>query len=237
MRGIFITGTDTGSGKTVVTGLLGRYLSDKGHRVITQKWIATGTKNLSSDIGSHLKLMKRRRKDIKQYLPYVSPYTFKFASSPHLAANLEKAIIKPARIKKSFRLLSKEFDCVIAEGAGGALVPFNKKELLIDIAKQLGLPVLIVAGNKLGAINHTLLTIEAVRRRDMKIVGIIFNNLGKRDDKVILRDNPRIVKALTGETILGPLPYLKDKEKLYKAFIPIGKKITPLSGLCLSAPA
>ena len=224
MKGIFITGTDTGAGKTIVAGLLARYLQDKGYKVITQKWIETGSKNFSPDINLHLKLMRRQRKDIKAYLPYVSPYIFRFASSPHLAASLEKRRIKAEKIKESFRFLSKRFDFVIVEGIGGALVPFSGKRLVIDIAKELGLLVLIVAGNKLGAINHTLLTLEAIKKRDMKIIGIVFNNQSVKD-RIILRDNPRIIKRLTGEAIPGILPRLKNKGRLYKAFAPIGKEI------------
>ena len=78
---------------------------------------------------------------------------------------------------------------VIAEGAGGIFVPFNKKETMIDIAKELNLPVLVVAGNKLGAINHTLLTIEALKKRKMKIAGIVFNDCFKGGDSVVLKDN------------------------------------------------
>jgi dethiobiotin synthetase len=225
MKGIFVTGTDTGIGKTIITGLLAQYLQGKGYKVITQKWIQTGSKNCPSDINLHLRLMKRRKKDINKYLPYMSSYTFKFASSPHLAARLEKRKIEVNKIKKSFGFLSKKFDFVIVEGAGGALVPFNKKRLIIDVAKQLNLPVLVVAGNKLGAINHTLMTIEAIKKRNMKRVGIIFNNQSAKISKTILKDNPRIVKKLTSETILGTLPRLKDKDRLYKAFIPIGRKI------------
>lgn len=225
MTGIYVTGTDTGVGKTVITGLLGRYLKETGYRVITQKWIETGVGKSPSDIDLHLRLIKMQKKDIKDYLPYVSCYTFRFASSPHLAASLEKRRVRTDRIKKSFRFLSKRFDFVIVEGLGGALVPLSGKRLVIDIAKELGLPVLVVAGNKLGAINHTVLTVEAIKKRGMKIVGIIFNNLYKRGDKIILRDNPRIIKRLTGEVALGTLAHSKDKELLYKTFAPIGKRI------------
>lgn len=225
MKGIFITGTDTGIGKTVVAGVLGRYLSDRGYNVITQKWIETGSKGRPADVDAHLKLMKKRREEIKDYLPYVSPYAFRFASSPHLAAKLERKRIEPEVIKRSYRFLSERFDTVIVEGTGGALVPFSRKKLVIDIAKELNLVILIVAGNKLGAINHTLLTIEAMKKRNMKIAGIIFNNLSSKSEGIILKDNTRIIKALTGEAILGILPRLRDKELLYKAFIPIGKRI------------
>lgn len=199
MKAIFITGTDTGVGKTVITGLLGRYLLDKGYNVITQKWIQTGSRGFPKDIDLHLRLMGKKRRDIKDYLSFVCPYTFRFASSPHLAANLERRKISAERIKKSFRFLQKRHDFVIVEGIGGALVPFNKKRLVIDIAKELKLPVLIVAENKLGAINHTLLTVEAIGKRGIKILGIIFNNKCKKANKKILKDNIRIITKLTGK--------------------------------------
>ena len=225
MRAIFVTGTDTGVGKTVITGLLARFLLKRGYNTITQKWIQTGNKNFPEDINTHLKLMQMRKKNIEQYLPYISPYVFKFPSSPHLAAKLKKKRIDATKIKESFKFLKKKFNSVIVEGSGGSLVPFNEKKLIIDITKDLNVPVLIVAGNKLGAINHTLLTIGAMRARKLKIAGIIFNNLNKNVNKTILKDNPRIVKNLTGIKILGTLPWSNNKKNLYKSFTPIGKNL------------
>lgn len=224
MRGVFITGTDTGAGKTVITGLLARYLLGKGYGVITQKWIQTGAETFPPDIKSHLRLMKRRRSHIENYLPHVSPYSFRFASSPHLAANLEGRKIKIEKIKRSYKFLSKRFDFIIVEGIGGVLVPFNEKKLVIDAAKELRLPVLIVADNKLGAINHSILTVEAIKNRNMKILGIIFNSRTPKANRIILKDNPRIIKKLTGVTVLGSLPNLKDKDSLYRAFMPIARR-------------
>jgi len=228
VKAVFVTGTDTEVGKTVVCGLLGRYLINKGHNVITQKWIQTGSENFSEDIATHLTLMGRQKEDIEKYLPYINPYIFRFPASAHLAATLEKSSIDAAKIKNSFTILSKEFDTVIVEGIGGALVPFNKKDLVIDIAKELDLPVIIVVKNKLGAINHTLLTIEAIRARDMKILGLIFNG-HENEDKIIANDNPEIIKTLTNERILGNLPLLKEQTLLQKAFRPIGDSILSIS--------
>jgi dethiobiotin synthetase len=228
MRAVFIAGTDTGVGKTVVAGLLGRYLASRGYRAITQKWIQTGGKGFAADIHSHLKIMGKTAKDIKEGLPYTCTYAFKFPASPHLAARLEGKRIEAYRIKRSFKALSSSFDPVIVEGIGGALVPFDQKNLVIDIARDLKLPVLIIAGNKLGAINHTLLTVEAVQRRGMKILGIIFNQTSGKTDTLISKDNPRIIKDLTKETILGGLPYMQDKDALYYRFIPMGKRIESL---------
>ena len=225
MKGIFVTGTDTGAGKTIITGLLGRYLLDKGHKVITQKWIQTGCRDgLSGDIKLHLKIMGRKRNYLKGYTGFCSPYTFKVPSSPHLASQLENRRINAEKIIKTFKFLSDRFDFIIVEGIGGALVPFNKKRLVIDIVRDLKLPVLVVAQNKLGAINHTLLTIEALKSRKIEVVGVIFNNI-KNENGRIIRDNPVIIKALANQKAFGILPWIEDYEKLYRRFIPIGKKI------------
>jgi dethiobiotin synthetase len=221
MKAIFVTGTDTGVGKTLIVGLLAKFLQDRGLRVVTQKWIQTGDQGFSSDIKVHLKLMGK----LKSYLSLQSPYVFKLPASPHLAAGKEKKKISSAKIKSSFKALARKFDLVIVEGVGGSLVPFSKKKLVIDIARDLKLPVLIVAANKLGAINHTLLTIEALRRRKMPTIGLILNNISLKQNKTILKDNPRIIKSISQERILGILPYSKNKDLLYKKFVPIGKKI------------
>ena len=164
---------------------------------------------------------------IGKYLPYILPYKFKLAASPHLAAKKEGKKINANKIMQSFKLLASRFDSVIVEGIGGALVPFSKKQLVIDIAGKLGLPVLIVAGNKLGAINHTLLTIEALKKRKIRILGLVFNNF-KKEDRCVLNDNPRIIKALAKQRIFGVLPYNTKYHKLYKSFVPIGKRISKL---------
>ena len=231
MRGIFVTGTDTGVGKTIITGLLGRYLLNKGYKVITQKWIQTGCRDsLAADIKLHLKIMHRGKNDLDGYSGLISPYVFKTPGSPHLASQIENRIINPDKIKESFRLLSRHFDFTIAEGIGGVLVPFNKKRLVIDIVRELDLAVLVVAQNKLGAINHTLLTIEALEKRKIKILGIIFNN-PKKEDKRIVKDNPLIIKALANQKVFGTLPWIERYEKLYARFIPIANKI--YKSLCL----
>jgi dethiobiotin synthetase len=223
MRGIFVVGTDTGVGKSVITGLLGKYLREKGLRVITQKWIQTGSR-LSADINMHLKIMGMSQKKIKDHLNLVCPYKFLLPASPHLAAKEAKQKIDIARIKQSFKLLSSKFDFVIVEGIGGALVPINQKYMVIDIARELSLPVLVVAHNKLGAINHTLMTIEAINNRKMKILGILFNNQ-KREKKLILKDNPDIIKKITKQKIIGILPWEKSLVRLYRKFLPLAKRI------------
>lgn len=230
MKSLFIAGTDTGVGKSLVTGLLFTYLYNSDIETITQKWVETGSSNnISNELNSHYKFLDSnnnfKNKIIKKYKNLISPYTFKFPASPHLAAELENKNVETQKITKSFNTLSQIFDSIIVEGVGGILVPLNNKRLLIDIVEELRLPVLIVSGNKLGTINHTLLTIEVLKNRDIKIVGIIFNNLFKNTDKKIIFDNPDIIRKISKEKILGDLPYDSNKDFLYKKFIPMGEKI------------
>jgi len=223
MKGIFVTGTDTGVGKSIITGFLAKYLQAKGCKVITQKWVQTGSR-FSADINLHLKIMGVSKGAIKEHLDCVCPYIFKLPASPHLAAKAENKKINIVRIKQSFKSLSSEFDTVIVEGIGGALVPVNEKRLVIDIVKELSLSVLVVAQNKIGAINHILMTIEVLKQRKMKILGIIFNNCPGQN-KLVLQDNPEIIRKITKQKILGVLPWNKRPGLLYKKFLPIAAKI------------
>jgi dethiobiotin synthetase len=124
VNAVFITGTDTGTGKTIAAGLLARYLLDKGLSVITQKWIQTGS-NPPDDIAVHLEFMNKKQADIKNLLPLIMPYTFKLAASPHLAAEKENTKIAPSKISDSFKTLARDFDFVIVEGVGGLLEQKN----------------------------------------------------------------------------------------------------------------
>ncbi len=217
MKAVFITGTDTGVGKTLVTGLAARGLSDLGRSVVTQKWIETGASGFSKDVSEHLRIMGRKKTEFREVKAYMSPYAFRPASSPHLAAAVEGRRVNVDKIKEAFERLNARYEHVLAEGAGGALVPYNKEEIIIEIAKELGLPALIVSANRLGAINHTLLTVEAVRRRGMKIAGIVFNNMDIPADRAILKDNEDTIKRISGVHETATLPFVTKKTDLAKA--------------------
>jgi dethiobiotin synthetase len=225
LNSLFITGTDTGVGKTIVTAMLAKFLRKKSVNAVTQKWIQTGCSDFSDDIQKHLDIAGLTRNDIKDCLPQIAPYIFQLPASPHLAAELQNASIDPGFIKSRFRSLTRNFDTVLVEGVGGLLVPFDRSNLIVDIAKELSMPALIVAANKLGAINHTLLTIEALKARNMQVLGIVFNSISDDENNVISRDNPKIVNDISGVKILGSLPFDNDTESLYENFIPIGQQI------------
>jgi dethiobiotin synthetase len=218
MKSVLITGTDTGVGKTVVCRLLAAYIRGCGLNVITQKWVQTGC-SLSDDIDLH-----------SVNLPVADdltdlrvPYSFAYPASPHLAASLEGVEIDIARIVATHAKLTEQYEIVVVEGSGGVLVPITETALLADVAARLNLPIVIVADNKLGCINHTLLTIEAARSRSLRIVGLIFNRIESGGDEVILTDNVRITDRLGGVPVLGELPCLAESQDASELFQPIGE--------------
>lgn len=225
MKTIFVAGTDTGAGKTVVTGLLAGYLSDKGYKVATQKWVQTGlARGGKNDIDTHLKLMGKDRSHVSGLKELTMPFSYKFPSSPHLAARLEGKMPDAKKIAASLRSLSKDHDVVIIEGTGGLMAPFNNNLLFIDLVKKLNIPVILAAGNKLGAINHTLLSLEALNLRKINFLGVVFTDIGK-DRALILEDNLKTVDKFSKGKVLGRIPYSKDIRRLKKYFEPIGNRI------------
>ena len=223
-KGIFITGTDTEVGKTVVTGLLAQYLLGKTWSVITQKWVQSGCEGFPEDIAVHLHWMGRTREGIANYQEAVCPYVFALPASAHLAAEAQGRAIDLAVIKQAYERLAARFEWVLVEGMGGALVPYSRKALLLDLVDELDLPVLIVAKNKLGAINHTLLTIEAIQARGLTVLGIVFNGPEHEPD-AISEDNPKIIEDLADVKVLGTLPWTQDEALLAEAFKSIGREI------------
>lgn len=226
MKGIFVTGTGTGVGKTVVCGLLGGFLQAQGMRVATQKWVETGAGDGPSDIAVHRRLMERHGSVPENPLPDLCPYRFSLPASPHLAAAREGRRVDPAVIEASFRRLAETHDAVLAEGAGGFLVPLSEELLTGDLVARMGLPVLVVVRNRLGCVNDALLTAEAVRRRGVPLLGFVFNRLpaeGNATPPEVFSDNPRIVAEITGAPVLGEVPPLTDPDRGAEAFAPVGR--------------
>jgi dethiobiotin synthetase len=205
---IFIAGTDTGVGKTVVTGLLAKYLVEKNFNVVTQKWVQTGDPVSSSDISVHLKMMGR---SIEYFAPYandINPYCFSLAASPHLAARQAGVYINSSKIIRSFYRLRELFDFVLVEGAGGVHVPLSEDKLIIDLVEDLNIPVLLVAENRVGTINHTLLSVESLRSRNIPIIAVVLNTIRPDSpEDVILDDNRYIIDSIVGENNVFSLSF------------------------------
>jgi dethiobiotin synthetase len=174
-QAFFITGTDTGVGKTYVACKLIEQYVAQGYKVVGMKPVAAGCELIDGEWVNDDVLKLEAASNIKAPRALTNPYSFKEAIAPHIAAELAGVEIKLEVLQHAFDELSKLADIVIVEGAGGFLVPINDKKTLADFIKAINIPVLVVVGVKLGCINHTLLTIDAIKARNCKLQGWIAN--------------------------------------------------------------
>jgi dethiobiotin synthetase len=224
---IFITATNTGVGKTTISGLLLRFLNQQAIKTGYQKWASTGDAENPADLAACLKMAGLEADPT--LLDLQVPYRFTFPASPHLAAELEQKEIDPGIIISAYQEMVKRYEVLVVEGVGGLLVPLRRDLLLADLLGRLKLPTIIVAHTGLGTINHTLLTIEALRSRQIPVAGVIFTD-STGVEEVLVRDNMKTI-AETGQIkILGRLPHCRDQNELIGAFAPIGRKIIDLLG-------
>ncbi len=187
----YITAIDTDAGKTLITGLMARYLKEKGLRVITQKMVQTGHQGISEDIVRHRQLMGTGLLS-EDHQKMTCPYVFSFPGSPHLAAAMEKQTIDPHKIYQQTRTLSTWYEYLLLEGTGGLMVPLTKDYRVIDYFAEYPAPLILVAHSRLGSINHTLLSIEACHHRKLNLLGIIYNQWHETDPE-ITRNSEEII--------------------------------------------
>ncbi len=197
MPTVFITGIDTDAGKSVATGLLARWLCTAGYSVITQKIAQTGCEKYSEDILLHRKLMGIAPTD-EDREALSCPYLFSIPASPHLAAAREQQRIDPEVISRAAETLEKRYEYLIIEGVGGLYVPLNESLTVLDYLTRKRYPVILVSSAKLGSINHTLLSLEALSRRKLKVLGILYNEFPP-EDPLIAEDSQQIFKRFLKE--------------------------------------
>jgi dethiobiotin synthetase len=172
MRGLFVTGTDTGVGKTVVASAIAATLADRGERVAVFKPVLTGL-NPAVELPDHDRLRLSARSG--QRPQEVSPYRFQPPFSPHLAAELAGVRVKPRILLACAQRAVEAGETLIAEGVGGLMVPLTDGFLVRDLAVELHLPIVLVARPGLGTINHTLMTIECARTAGLEVAAVVLN--------------------------------------------------------------
>ena len=235
MNGLFITGTDTDVGKTALSALLLAELRRRKINAAPMKPAQTGCER-KFEIGNS-KLEKESDSKISNFkfqisdlsvpdLDYslsmasmkvseedyanMSPYRFEPACSPHLAAEMAGVEIEIADMMIAARALSSDYDFVLAEGAGGALVPLNRREIMMDLMQALKFPILIAARPGLGTINHTLLTIRSLRSDGLDIAGIVFVASTDQEFTFIEEDNGTTIEQFGKVPVLGTIPYCEQ---------------------------
>ena len=201
-RGLFVTGTDTGVGKTRVAVALIRTLRAQGLRVAAMKPVAAGAEpgELNEDV-----VALRAAANVDADLRDVNPYAFAPAIAPHIAAAEAGVRIELGVIATAYARLAARADVVVVEGAGGWRVPLNDSEDMADLAQRLGLPVVLVVGLRLGCLSHALLTAESIAARRLPWAGWVGNHIDP--EMVCPAANVAALRARLPEPCLGVQPY------------------------------
>ncbi len=212
MSAYFITGTDTGVGKTLATLALMKALQNKGKAVAGMKPVASGCQNTSDGLRNDdaVRILKQSSRRNDQTINYksVNPYAFEAAVAPHIAADMTGTVIEIEKIACEFSTLKKNADSVVVEGVGGWCVPLGNDTMLADLVNHLGLPVILVIGLRLGCINHALLTVKAIEADGAKVHGWITSQLDP--GYVCLKETMKTLQERINAPLLGSLPYMQS---------------------------
>lgn len=201
MKNIFVAGTDTGAGKTVIAGALAAALRMKGLKVGVMKPVSCG--------GLEDAYFLMRSAEVEDSVELVNPIQLKHPLSPNVAAVLEKTPINLKAVDKAYKKLKTKYDVLVIEGCGGLLVPVNDHFYVIDFIKRFGAETILVSRSGLGAINHSLLSLEALKSRKIKPLGIIFNRMAGGNLSMAEKTNPGVISELSGIPSLGVFPHMK----------------------------
>ncbi len=209
-NGVFITGTDTGVGKTFVAAGLLAALRLEGWNVAPMKPVQTGCHQrkgswVAPDLQASLKASGLRVSTAEK--ADMAPYCFQPACSPHLAAKLAGKRISLKRIENAYHRLRQNYDVLIVEGAGGVLVPLNPQETMLDLMVRLQLPVVLVARPGLGTINHTLLSLRLLNAAKLAVLGVVLNQATPGRWGQIENDNRVMIERMGNVKVLACIRY------------------------------
>jgi dethiobiotin synthetase len=230
-KGIFVTGTDTGAGKTVVATALVRGLVARGLRVAVMKPVASGSDRTSTGLRNEDALALMAASNVAAPYELVNPYCFEPAVSPHIAAQEAHIAVDLRQIKHNFDVLADSADWVVVEGAGGWLAPIGPQIAIRDLASTLGVPAMLVVGLRLGCINHALLSKLAIESHGVRFAAWIANIIDPAMSRP--RENLETLTRLLGEPPLAvvptqqphmpPLELIEAAAALYKASAEVRK--------------
>ncbi len=190
----FISGIDTGIGKTYATGCLAKLWNAQGKKTITQKLIQTGNVDISEDIEQHREIMGIGwfpEDESKLTMPEI----FTYPASPHLATKIDGREIDFQKIENATEQLAEKYEVVLLEGAGGLMVPLTTDLLTIDYVAEKKYPVILVTSGRLGSINHTILSLEAIKSRSLELYAVAYNLKDESQDELISKDTAEYLKA------------------------------------------
>ncbi|MGH8631948.1 MAG: dethiobiotin synthase [Burkholderiales bacterium] len=204
-RGIFVTGTDTGVGKTRIACALLRAYAGSGRRAVGMKPVAAGARHGLTGLSNDDVDLLRAASSVSAPRELVNPYCFEPAIAPHLAATEAGIVVELPQIVDAYFGLSALAEHVVVEGAGGFLVPIGRALSMADIAGALALPIVLVVGMRLGCLNHALLTCESIQRRGLRLAGWVANCFDPGMQR--LEHNIAALRERIAAPLLGVAPY------------------------------
>ncbi len=214
MKGIFVVGTGIGVGKTIVTAGIVRALRNSGIDAVPAKpiqtgCIQTGTELMAPDLEYCLAVAGVKPLDGEREL--MCPYRYRPACSPHLAGRLSGVYAAGNRITTCLDALASSHDMVVAESIGGVLTPMNESRTMLDLVREIGWPILLVASGSSGTINHTLLSLAVLRNSGLQPEGVVVNHWYSEPD-MTGRDNRAAIERFGNVTVLAEVPFVDNFE-------------------------
>ncbi|MGB7158081.1 MAG: dethiobiotin synthase [Tepidisphaeraceae bacterium] len=215
--GLLVTGTDTGIGKTVVAGAIADWFRRQGNRVAVLKPAGSGCVRRREGLVSEDAEFLAHCADARHPLDVICPVRYVEPLAPAIAAERAKEPLDWAAIDRSIAAMSTGSDVMVVEGVGGLMVPMDPKHTFLDVARWLTLPAVVVARPNLGTINHTLLTVNALREAGVKVAGVVINRYPAQNADVASETNPRAIERWGKAPVLCVVPDVAAgvKERLH----------------------
>jgi dethiobiotin synthase len=215
MRGVFVTGTGTGVGKTLVAAGLLKALIDSGVSALPVKPVQTGCPGIDGKLSAPDLEYSLRAADLlpgEDLMDLMCPFRYSPACSPHLAGRMTGVYPDVESITGKMEQLFEKCDFLIAEGAGGVMVPLNESEKMLDLMVELGWPVVLVARGDLGTINHSLLSLAVLKNAGLHVAAVVVNHLTE-DVSIVTRDNPMAIAQFGFVSRIVEIPYMQSPEE------------------------
>ncbi len=210
MKSIFVTGTDTGVGKTVVAAGIAAAMKRRGANVGVMKPIATGGKRRGGSIVSADAEFLIEAAGVRDPMELVNPVCLEPALAPNLAAKIAHKPVEIPAVWKAYKVLRSMHELLVVEGAGGLMVPILDRYFVADMAQRLRLPLVVVTRPTLGTINHTALTVLAARQWGLEVVGLVVNYAERIKIGVVERLNPAALESACNVPVLGEVPHFGE---------------------------
>lgn len=218
-KGFFITGTDTGVGKTVISGAVICLLRSLGFHTGVMKPVESGCDLIGDALVPHDGTFLRQIAHAEDQMSDITPSVFQSPLAPMMAAEIENKDVDIIQIKRAFARMSDKYGTLVVEGIGGLMVPLTKDYYALDLARDFGLPLIVTARPGLGTINHTILTVDTALREGLKVAGVVINYASPAVNDLAEQTNLTLLPRILQVPIAGVFPYLEhpDEESITRA--------------------